>query len=183
MAAEAPAQIGGDIQVRVPELRQLFDPMDPSPLARKDLHPRVDEFVVSWGREIPWKASPALVLHLGEPVGEDELRDATAAIHDHFLQRARVTERQLRRLFEVGRVSLVIAIIVLTAAITAGEMLASGADASRLRQALGGTLEIGGWVAMWRPLEIFLYEWWPIRADIRLFHRLAGMPVRLTGKA
>ena len=22
---------------------------------------------------------------------------------------------------------------------------------------------IGGWVALWRPLEIFLYDWWPIR--------------------
>jgi hypothetical protein len=33
---------------------------------------------------------------------------------------------------------------------------------------------------MWRPLEVFLYDWWPIRADIRLFDRLANMPVRLS---
>ncbi len=38
---------------------------------------------------------------------------------------------------------------------------------------------IGGWVAMWRPLEIFLYDWWPIRAEARLFDRLSAMPVRL----
>lgn len=36
-----------------------------------------------------------------------------------------------------------------------------------------------GWVAMWRPLEVFLYQWWPIRADIRLFERLGRMPVRI----
>ena len=36
---------------------------------------------------------------------------------------------------------------------------------------------IGGWVALWRPLEIFMYDWWPIRADARLFDRLAAMPV------
>lgn len=41
------------------------------------------------------------------------------------------------------------------------------------------SLLIGGWVAMWRPLEIFLYDWWPIRADARLFDRLAAMPVRI----
>jgi len=40
-------------------------------------------------------------------------------------------------------------------------------------------LLIGGWVAMWRPLEIFLYDWWPIRADWKLFDRLAAMPVRI----
>ena len=41
-------------------------------------------------------------------------------------------------------------------------------------------LLIGGWVAMWRPLEVFLYDWWPISAEARMFDRLAAMPVRLT---
>ena len=43
-------------------------------------------------------------------------------------------------------------------------------------------LVIGGWVAMWRPLEVFLYDWWPIRAEIRLFDRLSEMPVRIEYK-
>jgi hypothetical protein len=30
-------------------------------------------------------------------------------------------------------------------------------------------------------MEIFLYDWWPIRADARLFDRLAAMPVGLHG--
>ena len=34
---------------------------------------------------------------------------------------------------------------------------------------------------MWRPLEIFLYDWWPIRAEARLFDRLSAMPVRIKG--
>jgi hypothetical protein len=29
------------------------------------------------------------------------------------------------------------------------------------------------------PLEIFLIDWWPIRADARLFDRLSAMPVRI----
>ncbi|HUR21430.1 MAG TPA: hypothetical protein VMZ90_11515 [Vicinamibacterales bacterium] len=40
-------------------------------------------------------------------------------------------------------------------------------------------LLIGGWVAMWRPLEIFLYDWWPIRTEPRLFERLSAMPVEI----
>jgi hypothetical protein len=40
---------------------------------------------------------------------------------------------------------------------------------------------IGGWVALWRPLEIFLYDWWPIRAEAQLFDRLGEMDVRLLG--
>jgi hypothetical protein len=38
---------------------------------------------------------------------------------------------------------------------------------------------IGGWVAMWRPLEVFLYDWWPILGEVRLFDRLSGMPVHI----
>jgi len=41
---------------------------------------------------------------------------------------------------------------------------------------------IGGWVAMWRPLEVFLYDWWPIRAEGRLLKRLSTMPVRIEYK-
>jgi hypothetical protein len=40
-------------------------------------------------------------------------------------------------------------------------------------------LFIGGWVSMWRPLEIFLYDWWPIREEAQLSDRLATMPVRI----
>jgi hypothetical protein len=32
---------------------------------------------------------------------------------------------------------------------------------------------------MWRPLEVFLYDWWPIRNEARLSDRLAAMPVRI----
>jgi hypothetical protein len=32
---------------------------------------------------------------------------------------------------------------------------------------------------MWRPLEVFLYDWWPIRNEARLSDRLATMPVRI----
>jgi hypothetical protein len=35
---------------------------------------------------------------------------------------------------------------------------------------------------MWRPLEVFLYDWWPIRAEARLFDRLSAMPVRIEYK-
>jgi len=30
-----------------------------------------------------------------------------------------------------------------------------------------------GWVAMWRPLQIFLCDWWPLQRQIRLYLRLA----------
>jgi hypothetical protein len=39
---------------------------------------------------------------------------------------------------------------------------------------------IGGWVAMWRPLEVFLYDWWPNRQSqlLRRAQRIHGHVVR-----
>jgi hypothetical protein len=33
---------------------------------------------------------------------------------------------------------------------------------------------------LFNPLEIFLYDWWPILAERKLYDRLSAMPVRIT---
>ena len=40
-------------------------------------------------------------------------------------------------------------------------------------------LLIVGWVAMWKPLEILLYEWWPLLTDARLDARIRELPVEV----
>jgi hypothetical protein len=40
-------------------------------------------------------------------------------------------------------------------------------------------LIIVGWVANWRPIEIFLYDWWPIVRRRRLYRRLASATVEV----
>ena len=71
-----------------------------------------------------------------------------------------------------------IALAFLGASLALGDLIAKISDngfATLLREGL----LIGAWVAMWRPLEVFLYDWWPIWGDIRLFDRLSRMPVRI----
>jgi hypothetical protein len=82
-------------------------------------------------------------------------------------------------LFHRGRVSLTIALAFLAAALAVGEQVARHFPDSRLAVLLREGMLIVGWVAMWRPIEIFLYDWWPIRAEWRLFERLVSMPVRI----
>ena len=171
------ARHSGEIHVRIPTLRHLFDPIDPSPSTSKDLLPSIVEFIVSWAREIPARTRPTLVVHIDDPAPDEQVRAATTGIHAFFDSQAVVNRRALRQMLRVGRISLLIALVVLGLSIAGGEALQ--ATESPLARAVGGTLEIGGWVAMWRPLEVFLYDWWPLRADIRLFRRLAGMDVRV----
>jgi hypothetical protein len=168
------------IEVRVSELRQLFNAIDPSPFRERDLDPRAEEFIVEWSRDFPADARFALIVHLDRAPGRpDEAALLSDAIHEFFRQRARGVRRNLRQLFRRGRISLVIALAFLAVSIAVGDALASYFEDSRIAGIAREGLLIGGWVAMWRPLEVFLYDWWPIRADAQLSDRLAVMPVRI----
>src|SRR2546425_3231336 len=87
--------------------------------------------------------------------------------------------RRLRELFRVGRTSLAIGLVAVASAIALGDFLAALMKGGRIGEIVRESLTIGGWVSMWRPLEIFLYDWWPIRSEARLSDRLAAMPVRI----
>ena len=168
------------IEVRVAELRQLFNAIDPSPFRQRDLDPRAEQFIVDWASDLPADKPWALVVHLDRPAGRaDEAATLRDAIHEYFGQRVVAARRRLRELFRRGRISLVIALVFLTASIAIGDALAGYFEKSRIGDVIREGFLIGGWVAMWRPLEVFLYDWWPIRAEGRLLQRLSAMPVRI----
>lgn len=170
------------LELRVAEMRQLFNAMDPAPFRERDLDPKAVEYILEWGRETRVGQPLGLVVHLGReaatPDNETVLREA---VHEYFRQRAKATRRGLRQLFRVGRISLLIGIGVLAAAIGIGEAVAGFVRKDSYGGLVKETLVIGGWVALWRPAEIFLYDWWPIRAAARLEDRLAEMDVRVVG--
>ncbi len=168
------------IEVYVAELRNLFNSIDPSPFRDKDLDPKAEEFIVEWSKDVPIDTPLALTVHLERPAGlPDEAAVLRDAIHEFFRQSALSTRRRLRQLFRVGRTSLVIGIGFLALFIALGDFIARQLHGSGIGEIVRESLLIGGWVAMWRPLEIFLYDWWPIRREARNFDRMAVMPVRI----
>lgn len=171
------------IEVRVADLWQLFNAIDPSPFRERDLDPRAEEFIVEWGSALPAAEPLALVVHVDRAAGPvDEVSILREAIREYFGQRAVASLRKLREVLRRGRISLVIALAFLATSIGIGDALASYFRESRLTEVLREGLLIAGWVAMWRPIEVFLYDWWPIRAEARLFERLSRMPVRIEYK-
>jgi hypothetical protein len=168
------------IEVHVSELSQIFNSMDPSPFHDKDLDVDAEEFIVSWAKELPPDKPLALRVHLDKPsVTREMARDLREAVHTFFARRSTVARQRLRELFQIGRRSLAIGLAFLAICLLAGNWVAKAWVDSRPSEIVRESLLIGGWVAMWRPLEIFLYGWWPILRDRRLYDRLSAMPVRL----
>ena len=168
------------IEVHVAELIQLFNSIDPTPFGERDLDARAEEFIVRWARDLPRHAPLALLVHLERPAGPTDesglLRDA---VQGFFRQRSDAVKRSLRQLFRRGRFSLIIGLTFLATMLLLSDLVTSVLGQQRLAALLTESLVIGGWVAMWGPLEVFLYDWWPIRAEARFLDRLATMPVRI----
>jgi hypothetical protein len=166
------------IEIRVGDLKQLFNSIDPSPFREKDLDPSAEEFIVEWAREAHRTAELELVVHVDRPDADSEPEKLADGVHEFFRARAKATRTKLRLLFRNGRISLVIGIVCMAVSIAAGSFVEDQLDNSHFAGLLSESILIGGWVAMWKPLEIFLYEWWPIRAEARLYDKLSKMPVR-----
>ena len=166
------------IEVRLRELSQLFNSMDPSPFIERDLDAGAEEFIVSWARELPHKAELQLVIHLITPPAAERTSGTEEAVQHYFASRAEIKGRELRLLLRRGRSSLFIGLVFLAACFGLGEV-AQRAPLGSWNEFIEMGLHIAGWVAMWRPLEVFLYDWWPIRSDQRLLQRLSRMKVRL----
>lgn len=171
----------GDIEIHLGESTQLFNAIDPAPIGEKDLDPRVEEFIVDWARELPAKAPLTLVVLLDRPAGlPDEVRVLRDAVRQYFAMRAQASRQRLKRLFKLGRTSLLIGLLFLAVLFGLGEIIESVLAGQHIGEVLRESFAIGAWVAMWRPLEIFLYDWWPIRSDRELYDRLSVMPVRIS---
>ena len=168
------------IEVHVGELKQLFNSMDPTPFHERDLDPRAEEFIAGWSSELHGDLPLCLLVHVDrEAASPDEIAVLREAVGEFFKQRAMVTRRRLRQLLQVGRTSLLIGVAALAVSIVLGDLAGSVLVNTRFDSILRESLLVGGWVAMWRPLEVFLYDWWPIRAEARRFDRLSSMTVRV----
>ena len=166
------------IEIRLLSIDQLFDTLDPSPFREKDLAKDVEEFIVSWARELHTELPFTIVVHLPEKqLAKPEAKELAPAITGFFGYRAQEIGLELKELFRVGRGSLAIGIAVLVISIVASQLVAHHLEPRPLGKVLEESLIIFAWVANWRPIEIFLYEWWTIARRCRLYHRLAAAKV------
>lgn len=179
MAASGAGVQSGLIELRVERIEHLFDAFDPMPVPSRDLAPQAEDFIVGWARELPVDLCLRIVVHI--PAGESAnaaAAHAPQAFQRHFSYRADRLSGDIAELMRVGRFSLLIGLGVLAACYGAGRALAALLPEDLARFAQESVL-ILGWVANWRPIEIFLYDWWPLARRRTLMRRLAAAPVEL----
>jgi hypothetical protein len=166
------------IEINLSSLEQLFNTLDPSPFHQKDLDSDAEDYIVGAARELPTREPLKLVLHVpDEQAATLDAAQIAGWIQGYFSYRRQGAARDLRLLFQQGRTSLAIGLTFLAACLLLREFLLG--SAGPLQQVVAESLLIAGWVAMWRPLDIFLYDWWPVRRMGRVYEKLAHIPVEI----
>jgi hypothetical protein len=168
------------IEIQVDRAARLFHTLDPFPFRERDLDSEAEEFIVGWARELPAKQPITILVHLPKAEAQSAAgRIFGTALKQYFHHRADRATNDLKELFRTGRYSLLIGIIVLSLCVVSGRLALTAFGESEFARVLNEGLNILGWVANWRPVEIFLYDWWPLARRRRLYRRLAGATVEL----
>jgi hypothetical protein len=153
--------------------------MDPTPFLNKDIDPEAEAFIETWASGYAADSRFHITIHLEQwPADGDPTEMLTGAIHNHFNYKAGRARSALKHLMRDGRASFIIGLVFVSLCLVAADVIGrSGSNAgySIARE----SLTIVGWVAMWRPLQIFLYDWWPLQRQIRRYHMLSNAHIQV----
>jgi hypothetical protein len=163
------------IELPLRSAAQLFESRDPPPLGPKALHPQIlDSIGEQWGRA-PRGSELQLIFRL--PASSmAEPQELVAALRDYSVYRADAERREIRRILRDGRIALCIGLAFLIVVFAIAEVV-QGAFSGRIASGVASGLEVFGWVALWYPAELLLYEWLPIYRRLRLMRHLSAATI------
>jgi hypothetical protein len=137
-----------------------------------------EEFIVEEAEALPRKAAINMKVHLA--LSEAKHKDEIAiAIHRHFCYRREQSQKKYKRTFQYGWRILFIALGLLAVIFSITEIAVRLIPDNRLVLFIRESFIILGWVALWRPLELLLYDWYPVKTNINLYYRLEHSNVQV----
>lgn len=166
------------IEIQTESVGALFDSFDPAPMSRRRISVHADDYVVQ--RVVEMREDAVISLDILLPPSETACcADVQEAFRAHYTATAARQRGRLKRHFKDARLMLLYGIILAVVLITLARSIAKVSDSLLLTKIAGG-LSLMVWVALWRPVDMLLYEWRPIMREVRIRDRLAGLNVRCT---
>jgi hypothetical protein len=174
----ATESVGHSCALYLESVQQLVGSKRPSPFHSKALDEEAEEFILEELRILRKPARVRLVLYLPER----EI-SRTSGLEDvlrgHFAFRREQARRRLAEMWRFGRRSLLLGFAVLSVMLLLVEAINQTLPGGPFSSSLQEGLTILGWVALWRPAETVLYEWRPLRRDLRLLEALEHLRVEI----
>ncbi len=168
----------GIIEIRIDSLGRFFNTLDPSPFHSRDIDDDAERYIVDSVRM--FQLSEKLKLRFVLP--QNEHREAVNVLPqalDHFFGfRAAMAGRELRAILLEGRMAMLLGLVFLGSCISLRFVLGFLSGSPGGNVLLEG-LSITGWVAMWKPVQIFLYDWWPVFRKKKIYEKISGLTLEI----
>lgn len=166
------------LDIRLKTISQLFDSRDLSPFKERDLDEHAVDYIVSSAQEHRPSKGLKIVIHLSDedpkPLDSATIRES---IHRYFQYEDELIRSKLRHTLRQGFLALVIGLVFLLGSVSFGQFI--GRHDFLWASVLREGFIIMGWVAMWRPIDVFLYSWWPQAEYRRLMEKLSRTEVEI----
>jgi hypothetical protein len=170
------------IEIRVNSVHQLFDERDPAPFREKDLEEDMVEYLVTAIQEVGNDRLGLIRVYLGPNRGSYNDEMIAQAFTTHFEYEAEIMSRKITYTIQVGLKSLAIGLSFLSAAVFTSRTLGS-TNPNYWSLLFKEGILLMGWVSMWKPINIFLYDWWPLIDLRKNYLQLAHAPLEIVNES
>ncbi len=161
------------IEIRIKSPEQLFDGRDPAPFRERDLNEDFVEYVISSAQEFSLSTPLKLVIYIEDKQSQELSKESIReAIHSYLIYQIELQRSSLRQFVKRAQAFLVVGLLILGACLIGAQEI--GQTATRgVHTILREGLVIFGWVSVWKPIELILFDWYPMFEKIRLLKKLA----------
>jgi hypothetical protein len=176
MATRARIEKGeGILELRLRAVAQLFDSTDHAPFRERALDRYLVEDLMDSARDVRRANRLRIVIRLAEECVPAQIEGPMRA---HFAYELGRIRRRRGEEIRIGWIALAIAVVAVIAVTGIAELVAAwitGTLGAGLREAL----VISGWVLMWRPIELLVYDGIGSYRDRRVLERLASAAIEI----
>jgi hypothetical protein len=178
-------EAGPAIALKVDDVKQLFAAPEINPFSTNEAaiagQAALVRVVYDLAPEVPIKKTIHLTLELPpDQVTSDTEREVRAAIDRYCTLKIRDNLNRIKLMQRNGWRSLWNGLLFLGLCVLLGSLFASDVLSwipGFLRTVLSEGLTVIGWVALWHPVEAFLYDPIPLRRENGVYRRLQQMDI------
>ena len=169
------------IELRITHQIQFYNLLDPAPNDEKEINRATEAYIMDSLEDMPndKRSAAKIILYLEQALYDDEetRTDMESAIHSHFALRHCAANQKYKLSMVKGRRYLLRGLIFLVICLILSSVVTSTYDQNDILYAIGQSFVVIGWVALWKPVEFYLYDRRDILDEIKILTQLETIPV------
>ncbi len=165
-----------DVRLDLTDLRELFSASPPDPLAGRPHGDSGVDRILNQLRPGPGRRVRATIVLPAAARAPDLEARCRAALEDYCGTRIARLQNDKRSLLHEGRATMTRGLLFLAICMLGSHVVG---EPKYLHPVFARFLDegfvIAGWVALWSPLDVLLYQRWPLARERRMYETLQSM--------